>query len=154
MYNQRFKTTDQRFDEKYAPDEAGCLVWRTQEHYPRFFSDNGYVKAHRFAWERVHGPIPPGMAVCHRCDNPKCVNVEHLFLGTHSDNMRDKAAKGRSHRPSGAKNGRARLSPADVLEVRRLRADEKFSQQKIADIYGVSQQTISHLLRGETWKEV
>jgi hypothetical protein len=153
MYHQRFKTIDQRFDEKYAPDENGCLVWRTQEDYPRFFVSRGYVKAHRFAWERANGPPPAGTAVCHRCDNPRCVNVDHLFLGTHADNMRDKAAKGRSHRPIGAKNGRARITPGDVGEIRRLRATG-LSQQKIADLYGVSQMAISHLLRGDTWKGV
>jgi hypothetical protein len=51
--------------------------------------------AHRVAWEKVHGPIPQGMQVLHRCDTPLCVNVEHLFLGTNADNQRDKASKGR-----------------------------------------------------------
>ena len=51
--------------------------------------------AHRVAWEKAHGPIPKGMYVLHRCDNPPCINVEHLFLGTQAENMRDMAAKGR-----------------------------------------------------------
>jgi hypothetical protein len=55
------------------------------------------VYAHRLAWEKANGPIPAGMYVCHTCDVPACVNVEHLFLGTQSDNMKDMAAKGRHH---------------------------------------------------------
>lgn len=55
----------------------------------------GTIYAHRFAWELAYGPIPHGMFVCHSCDVPGCVNPGHLFLGTHSDNMRDASAKGR-----------------------------------------------------------
>lgn len=55
------------------------------------------VQAHRKAWEDEHGPIPPGMKVLHRCDNPPCVNVDHLFLGTQADNIADMIAKGRAY---------------------------------------------------------
>ena len=77
----------------------GCIEWeggRTPEGYGRKKIGTKYVLTHRQAWEKLHGPIPVGMCVLHRCDNPPCRNVEHLFLGTRGDNNRDRHQKGRT----------------------------------------------------------
>lgn len=108
----------------------------------------GTNKAHRVAWIEVHGPIPAGLFVCHRCDNPPCTEVEHLFLGTPAENSADRNAKGRhSHRES---HGRARLSSVDVQVIRSTYASGA-TQKEIAAYYGVAYQTIGRIVRQETW---
>lgn len=101
--------------------------------------------AHRVAYELTHGPIPAGLCVLHRCDNPKCVNPSHLFLGTQADNLRDASVKGRLRveRPKAQK-----LSTADLIEIDALRA-AGWTMQRIADRMAVSLTFVSLYLRGE-----
>src|ERR1700681_2777482 len=105
-----------------TPDANGCIPWMAT-HYP-----NGYgqirldgrgpqVGAHRIAWQLRHGAIPDGLFVCHHCDNRGCVNVDHLFLGTHSENMLDMYAKGRLNL-AGENHNTAKLSNDDVRWIR------------------------------------
>ncbi len=92
-----------RFDDFTVPEpNTGCLLWLAG------IASNGYgvlrhqghsYLAHRFAYERQHGPIPAGLCVCHVCDTRLCVNPAHMFLGTHADNVRDKVKKGRTVNP-------------------------------------------------------
>jgi hypothetical protein len=82
-----------------APSSNGCWLWtatKDRRLYGRFWNDGNRFGAHRTAWELTRGPIPPGLYVLHHCDTPPCVNPEHLFIGTQTDNMRDMAAKGRA----------------------------------------------------------
>ena len=111
---------------------------------------NGVPKyAHRFSWEMHNGPIPNGMCVCHKCDNPHCVNPDHLFLGTHEDNMYDAKAKGRL--PFGMRHGMVALSDEDVLKIRSLYSDGVLSQGKLAKRFGVSQTCISKIVTRKRW---
>jgi hypothetical protein len=112
------------------------------------------VAAHRFSWMLVHGDIPKGMNVLHRCDTPRCVNPAHLFLGTQADNVHDMLDKGRGSHCGfpGEKNPRAKLTWELVRAIRcgKWRGD---SHQAVAEKLGVAQTTISAIMRDRTWKE-
>lgn len=110
----------------------------------------GQIKAHRASYEINIGPIPPGMCVCHRCDNPPCVNPNHLFLGTLAENNADKVRKGRGSTNRGGTNPKAKLTAEIVNTIRRLRGDG-LSQQAIGDIVGFSQVHVGKVLRGNCW---
>lgn len=140
---------------KTKKDEQGCWNWTgwlNQYGYGRMRLNNKTVFVHRFFYTNFVGEITDGMLVCHRCDNPSCVNPEHLFLGTHDDNMKDMAKKGRgkSGRKPGQKHGICKLT--DDL-VRKIRADNRY-QRLIAKELGVSQTTISNVKLGKIWTHV
>lgn len=104
--------------------------------------------AHRRSYEIHKGPIPAGMLVLHKCDNPPCCNPDHLFLGTDADNAQDKARKGRAL--DGANNMHAKLTEQQVIEIRALRG--KTTQREASERYGVSQTAICAIFNRRTWK--
>jgi hypothetical protein len=112
---------------------------------------------HRIAWELYHGPVPDGMLVCHRCDTPACVNPDHLFLGTHSDNHRDSYQKGRRRPPrfvgTGENNPSAKLKEADVIAIRKLRG-EGIGCAAIARRFGVSEALVRRIDRRVIWRHL
>jgi len=120
--------------------------------------------AYRFSYEHHVGPIPDGLMVCHHCDNPACVNPDHLFTGTCTDNMADAAAKGRmssgdSHtgfQPKGESVYCAKLSADDVRFIRkhyRPRHPE-FGARALARRFGVSHTAIGYARRARNWKSI
>ena len=124
--------------------------------YPRV-RENGYTwYAHRLAWTKANGPIPEGMLVLHSCDNPKCVNVDHLFLGTQSDNMRDMYAKGRGQKSdqSGSSNGNSKMTENQVREIRRLHATGRVTVAELARQFGLKWSGCDAIVKREHWKEV
>lgn len=128
-----------------------CWLWQgcTRLGYGRLIVHGKFVSAHRFAWELVHGNIPKGMNVCHACDVPACVNPEHLFLGTHSDNMNDMALKGRGgkyHPPFGEHHHNAKLKDAEREEIIWL-ARQGHTQAAIGREFGVAQTLVGKIIR-------
>jgi HNH endonuclease/Helix-turn-helix len=119
--------------------------------------ENGILhgtRAHRLAWLTWVGPIPDGLHVLHHCDNRLCINPEHLWLGTHADNMRDMASKGRRKGiNAGEHNGRSKLTQEDADEIRRIYAKGGRSQQSIADEFGISQDAVSKIIRGKRYAD-
>lgn len=104
--------------------------------------------AHRISYMIHFGDIPKGLYVCHKCDVKRCVNPNHLFLGTNKDNLKDMREKGRSQR--GTKNGGSKLTPKDVRKIRTL-LKKGIKQAKISKMYGVAQNTISRINTGQKW---
>jgi hypothetical protein len=108
-------------------------------------------RAHRVAWTLANGPITGGLQVCHKCDNPKCVNPEHLFLGTQADNMQDAARKG--HRNLGELNTHSRLTKEQVISIRAEFANGE-TQKALARKYGVWPYSIRSIVDNITWKHI
>ena len=149
-YKQKMR---QRISEKSEIDEkTQCWNWKKYKNkdgrgYCHF--NNKTIMASRASYLSFIGEISENLEVCHKCDNPSCVNPEHLFIGTHKDNIEDRDLKGRGAR--GEKLGK--LKEQDILEIRNFR-EKGFSQQKIADIFKVRQTTISRILLGKTWNHI
>jgi hypothetical protein len=131
---------------KLRPDGYGRHKYRGKE-----------TMAHRAAWMEAHGDIPTGLCVCHHCDNRGCINPDHLFLGTHAENMADMATKGRGSRHGtgrsnkGETNGRSKLTRQDGAAIRFLKS-EGFLLKEIAPMFGVCLSQISLVSRNLLWK--
>lgn len=110
------------------------------------------ASAHRVSYELTYGEIPEGMEVCHKCDNPCCVNPDHLFVGTRKDNMADREAKGRNIVFTGEEQPRSKLTKKAVKDARWESAYKGTSFQMLADRYGVSKKTMQNAIKGVTWK--
>jgi len=112
------------------------------------------MKAHRFAYELMRGPIPKGLLVCHKCDNPICVRWDHLFLGTSADNMKDRDRKGHTAHPKGVLNGGAKLSESIVKQIRKRYAVGSVNQRELGKQFGISQATISVIISRKKWRHI
>jgi hypothetical protein len=110
--------------------------------------------AHRVAYEKQYGAILPGLLVCHHCDNRRCCNPSHLFLGTITDNMRDRTTKGRTRVAVGEAQGLHKLTVDQVKEIRLEYATGTTTYRKLAQKYGVSHTVIRYVVIGKTWQSV
>jgi hypothetical protein len=152
----KYTTLAERFWAKV--DTSGdCWVWtgsvdRVGYGKISLSAREGWIRAHRASWELHHGPIPPGLFVCHRCDNPPCIRPDHLFLGTHAENMRDASRKGRVH--LGERDGQAKLTAQSVVEIRTRYAAGGVTMAALGAAYGVNPSTIHDAIHGIQWGHV
>ena len=174
LYAQRKKRSgpkvrplSERFWSKVSKDgpivreELGpCWVWKASRQptgYGQIYAEGiGPQFAHRLSWVFANGEIPPGMLVCHRCDNPPCVNPEHLWLGTDADNAKDRDAKGRrvlGQPVSGERSHLHKLKAFEVREIRSLYASG-LTPTQIAANYGVGRSAISEIVHRRCWKDL
>lgn len=148
-----------RFERKVRREEAGCHPWVAARHpfgHGLFWLPKPaerLVYAHRLALEiKLQRELLPGEQALHACDNPPCVNPDHLELGNAAKNMADAAARGRTMRGEG--HYLARLTERDVREIKLLLAAGLSSQRGLAERYGVSRSNISLIAIGKNWKHV
>lgn len=147
----------ERFEEKYlAEPMSGCWLWEAggvKKGYGTFHIGPRSYHAHRVAWMLYRGPIVPDtLHVLHKCDNPACVNPDHLFLGTNADNMADMAKKGRRKgRLMGSDNPNAKLSAEDVAQIRALRSSGT-SVRSLMKQFGMSDSHIYYIINQKAWK--
>lgn len=143
MHLKSTETLEERFQRRVGKKlPTGCMEWQSYRQpngYGRFsFGKRKRALAHRFAYSLAHGEIPQGKVVMHSCDNPRCVNVEHLHLGTQAENVADMVTKGRF--------SRSKLEPHLKAILKKRAAG--YTQQQIADEYRVSRPLVSMFLSG------
>lgn len=154
-------TTEEKFwrqTDKRGPDD--CWNWLGHcscgGRRPTIVVDGEQIRAAKFIYEKVIGPVSPGLCILHRCDNPKCVNPNHLFVGTQLDNIQDMKNKGRANKPVGESNGRAILTEDDVRFIRmnwKFRSKD-YSQKALAKRFNVSVTQIQMVLYRRQWTHV
>lgn len=159
------QTTTQKFLEKIDVDKTShCWTWTAQK------DKDGYgtmmvninhkqkrMRAHRLSWQLYnHKEVPKGLLVLHHCDNPSCVNPDHLFLGTAKDNTQDMVKKGRKgyNNIGGERHPKARLDNEKVIQIRELYATKKYTQKELGKIFKVGGRQIGYIVNNQSWRNI
>lgn len=156
----QFRDEAERFFEKVRVT-PGCWIWegaaKSSEGYGSFFTRKlmRATSAHRWSYEHYIGEIPEGLFVCHRCDNPGCVNPDHFFIGTAKDNNDDKMRKGRFVRLTGPTHGSSKVTE-DIVRAMRAEwvpGDPRFSTVALAKKYGIGKSQAYNIVSRKQWRE-
>jgi HNH endonuclease len=140
------------FEERTTKQENECITWnllRNKRGYGICTYKNTRWYTHRLSFKLHNGELVPGMHICHTCDNPSCVNPKHLFQGTAKDNEADKITKNRNVR--GTNSHYAKLTLQQINLILKLKGTA--SARYVGSLFGVSQQTVSRIWRGVTYKD-
>lgn len=146
-------TIEQRFWEKVKKTD-GCWEWigsKKDKGYGEMRVNGKLPSTHRLSYELHKGKIPKGMCVCHSCDNRACVNPNHLWLGTYTDNNHDRDRKNRGADNRGEKSACAKLTWKKVKKIRALYSTGDTTHKELANKFGVHRSAITHIFMGLTW---
>lgn len=139
----------------HCPELGKCWEWTLScnKHGYGHFGLNKHCRlAHRISWLMSIGSIPSGLSVLHKCDNTKCVNPKHLWLGTRKDNIEDMVTKERQSK--GEKNGQHKLTEDIVRSIREQYMNEDITHNQLSAIYGVHQSGITRIIQRRIWKHI
>lgn len=147
-----------RFLDKAMPEpNSGCWLWigstESSFGYGKFRLEGKSINAHRASWILHFGAIPDGLFVCHKCDNPSCVNPYHLFLGDSDANNKDRAAKGRTAVRVGEANNKTKLNSETVLRMREL-FQFGVNISDVARYFSCDVRTVFDVCKRKTWKHI
>ena len=147
-----------RFWEKVEKRPNGCWIWTSyvnKDGYGMLSYSGKTERSHRFVWMMEYGEIPAGMCICHKCDNPACVNPDHLFLGTQRQNIVDMCSKERQRGSGkGERHHMSKLTREQVLEIRELYESGQYTIRKLADVYPVGRSMVWYIVSGKNWIHV
>lgn len=155
-------TPQERFWKK-VNKTSSCWLWmgkRTPKGYGDFAVRVANkildFRAHRYAWEMIKGSIPKDKLVCHKCDNPPCVNPDHLYLGTQSENIKESVGKGRHStcHQRGENNPSAIITGKIVEEIRKSYVPRKVTQRFLAEKFNLTQSYVSEILLKKVWSHI
>ncbi len=161
MEGRKKLTLLERINLKIIKRENGCWEWtgaksggdgREKFKYGYIRINGKSKRVHRVLYKLINKTDLKNQLLCHRCDNPLCVNPEHLFVGTHKDNSDDMFSKKRDYHPRG-ENNHSKLKEVDVLKIRQL-SSEGMSYPQISSLYGVTNSTVGSIVRREKWKHI
>lgn len=147
------KTIAGRIKIKVAVSPNNCWEWQGSldpRGYGRMTVQKTNRLVHRLSYEAFVCPIPNGMCVLHHCDNPKCCNPDHLYIGTKKDNSDDKIARGRDRKARGEQHHNAKLTDSSVRQIRNAAGSER----AIARIFGISPRNVGFIRHGQSWRHV